>query len=447
MFLPLLTLARFARVFAVASLLCRATGMAEDFQGSTHQLPYEDEPIQYSLATPKDPIAVLQEKIASGEIKLSWDEKHGYLPAIMEALKVPAESQMLVFSKTSLQRRRITPKTPRALYFNDDVYLGYIPGSPVLEVSAADPELGAVFYTLDQEKVRKPKFQRDTDCLRCHGSSRSLGIPGHVVRSIGTDETGELDPTSESGEVNHCTPLEDRWAGWYVSGKHGSQIHRGNLIGAEAFARHAKEPNYLGNLTSLEQFLDTKPYPKPTSDIVALMVLEHQAHMHNYIARLNFEARQMTATYGHIRYLKNQVNAFLRYLLFVEEATLTAPVSGDPAYAEAFTAMGPKDSKGRSLRDLDLQTRMFKHPCSYLIYSDAFDKLPEAMRAHLLERLWKILTGEDQDPQFAKLTAEDRTSILEILRETKANLPDYWKGSGVTQVVGTDQSKDSKAAL
>jgi hypothetical protein len=363
-------------VFAIALLLCRMTAVAEDFQGSTHQLPYDEAPVRYSEGIPTDPVAVLRKQLADGDLELEWDETHGYLPALLQALKIPVESQMLVFSKTSLQRRLITPKTPRALYFNDDVYLGYIPGAPVLEISAADPKLGGVFYTLEQEKVRKPKIQRDADCLRCHGSSRSLGVPGHIVRSIGTDETGEMDSTSESDQVTHCTPLSERWAGWYVTGKHGSQPHRGNLVGSAAFRRHESEPNFAGNLLALDQFFDTKPYPRPTSDIVALMVLEHQAHMHNYITRLNFEAQQMIATYGHIRYLKNQVNAFLRYLLFVEEAPLTEPVIGDRAYMDAFMARGPKDSKGRSLRELDLQERMFKYPCSYLIYSEAFDNLP-----------------------------------------------------------------------
>lgn len=405
------------------------TARAEDFQGSTHQLPYEEEVIHYSNQIPNDPITQLQAKIAKGEIKLQWDDKFGYLPAVLEALKIPASSQMLVFSKTSLQRRLITPKNPRALYFNDDVYVGYIPGAPVLEISAVDPKLGGTFYSLEQEKVRKPKFVRDGDCLRCHGSARSLGVPGHIVRSIATDETGELDPQNEAEQVTHFTPLEERWAGWYVTGKHGSQTHRGNLIGAEAFARHEQEPNHLGNLTSLEQFFDTTLHLRPTSDIVALMVLEHQTHMHNYITRLNYETQMMMQTYGHIRYLKNQVNAFLRYLLFTEEVALTEPVSGDPAFVKDFTSQGPRDSKGRSLRDLDMKTRMFKYPCSYLIYSEAFDTLPEVMRSHLLERIWKILTGKDDDPQFANITAEDREAILEILKETKSNLPDYWKNS------------------
>lgn len=402
---------------------------AEDFQGSTHHLPYEEEVIRYSEQTPHDPIAQLQEKIAKGEVKLRWDDQFGYLPGLLEELKVPTSSQMLVFSKTSLQRRLITPKNPRALYFNDDIYIGYIPDAPVLEISSVDPKLGGVFYHLEQEKMRKPKFVRDGDCLRCHGAARSLGVPGHFVRSLATDETGELDVNNEAEQVNHCTPLADRWGGWYVSGQHGAQTHRGNLIGAEAFARQEKEPNFLGNLNSLEQFFDTKLHLRPTSDIVALMVLEHQTHMHNYITRLNYETQMMMQTYGHIRYLKNQVNAFLRYLLFTEEVALTEPVSGDPAFVKDFTSQGPRDNQGRSLRDLDLKTRMFKYPCSFLIYSTAFDSMPEVMRSHLLERLWKILTGEDKDPQFAKIAPEDRQAILEILQETKPNLPDYWKKS------------------
>jgi hypothetical protein len=425
---PLLpALSRFVR--GALLLACAAAAHAEDFQGSTHQLPYEEPPIDYAGQQPDDPVVRLQKRIDAGEVKLSWDEKFGYLPSLLEALGVPRSSQTLVFSKTSLQRRAITPQNPRSLFFSDDVYVGYIPGAPVMELSAADPKLGGTFYTLDQEKVRRPRFTRDADCLRCHGSSRSLGVPGHVLRSIGTDETGELDPQSEAEQVTHFTPLEERWAGWYVTGKHGDQHHRGNLIGAEAFQRFRTEPGARGNVTDLSPFFDTSKYLAPGSDIVALMVLEHQAHMHNYITRLHFEARIMTDTYGHIRYLKNQVNAFLRYLLFAEETELTAPIEGDPAFVAAFTARGPRDSKGRSLRDFDLRTRMFRHPCSYLIYSEAFDALPAPLREHLLSRLYDILTGKDQDPQFARLGAEERRAILEILRETKPSLPGYWRES------------------
>jgi hypothetical protein len=296
-------------------------------------------------------------------------------------------------------------------------------------VSAVDPKLGGIFYSIEQLPARKPKFVRDGDCIRCHASARTLGVPGHLVRSIATDETGELDAQNEFSPIDHCTPLAERWAGWYVTGTHGAQAHRGNLVGNGAFAAFEKEPLAKGNLRALDEFFDGKKFPEPGSDIVALMVLEHQAKMHNYITRLNYETQTMLAAYGHIRYLKTQVNAFLRYLLFTEEAPLTAPVMGNAAYLREFAATGPRASQGRSLRDFDLQTRVFKHPCSFLIYSEAFDQMPAPIRELLLQRLWEILTEKDQTPEFAMLTTAQRREILEILRETKPNLPAYWRES------------------
>ncbi len=400
---------------------------AEDFQGSGHEMPYDGPLIGYTAQTPKDRVAKLQAGIDSGELKLKWDEKFGWLPALLDALNVPKSSQMLVFSQTSLQRRAISPRNPRALFYNEDVYIGYIPNAPMMEISTVEPKLGGIFYSVDQSPQDRPKIVRNQDCLQCHVSARTMGVPGHFMRSLHTDGAGEIVAGTDSSELTHCTPLAERWGGWYVTGTHGDQAHLGNLVGEAAFDRHSSEPGYLGNLADLTRILDTSKYPTPRSDIVALMVLEHQAHMHNYITRLNYETRIMTDTYGHIRYLKNQVNAFLRFLLFIEEAPLSAPVSGDPEFIADFTAPALRDSKGRSLRDFDLHTRMFRHPCSFLIYSEAFEELPGIMREHLLQRLYDILAGQDTDPQFATLSASDRQAILEILRETKANLPAYWK--------------------
>jgi hypothetical protein len=419
----------FRILLALAALSLARPLVAEDFQGSSHSLPYDQAIINYDAETPTDRIAKLQAQIASGKVKLKWDEQFGWLPAVLDELKIPKSSQMLVFSQTSLQRRSINPTNPRAIFYNDDVYVGYIPHAPMMEISAVDPKLGGVFYSLDQVPQEKPSFTRSQECVQCHVSGRTLGVPGHFVRSLRTDGGGEIVSGTDTGEVTHCTPLADRWGGWYVTGQHGAQTHLGNLVGASAFDRHSGEPGFRGNLPDLTQLIDTSKYLQPHSDIVALMVLEHQAHMHNYITRLSYEARIMTETYGHIRYLKNQVNAFLRFLLFTEETPLTAPVSGDAQYVKDFTASALRDSKGRSLRDLDLQTRMFRYPCSFLIYSEAFDQIPATMREHLLQRLHDILTGQDADPQFAKLAANDRQAILEILRDTKKNLPDYWRAS------------------
>jgi hypothetical protein len=417
------------RACSLLTTLLLAAAHAEDFQGADHPLEYDRPPTSYSETQPNDPVSAVQQKIASGELKMEWDDKFGYLPAVLAAFGVPKSSQTLVMSKTSLQRRHISPENPRALYFNDDVYIGYIPGAPVMELSSVDPKLGGTFYFLEQDRVRKPKFVRSTDCLSCHGGQRSLGVPGHFVRSVPTDPTGELITLEEVRDITQCTPLKDRWGGYYVTGKHGTQPHRGNLIGEKDIARFNEEPLFKGNITDLSSYFDTSKYYGTGSDILALMILEHQAHMHNYVARLNIEARQMLAAYGHVRYMRSQVDAFLRYLLFTEEFPLVSLIDGNPEFVKDFTANAIRDSKGRSLRDLDRKSRLFKYPCSFLIYSPSFDAIAAPIKDVLLQKLHDILTGKNEDPQYARLTPGDRKAILEILLETKKNLPDYWRKS------------------
>ena len=334
--------------------------------------------------------------------------------------------RVLVFSKTSLQRDRISPSTPRALYFNDDTYLGYIPGSPLIEISTGDPKLGGVFYTLEQTLQEHVKFTRTDQCLECHASGKTMGVPGHLLRSFVTEETGSVDLATGVSAVNHRTPFEERWGGWYVTGTHGSQTHRGNLMGKKAFEKQEKTPNYMGNITDLRRFFDVSRYPATNSDVVALLVLEHQVHMHNFITRLHYESQTQIARYGHINYITNIADAFLKYLLFTEEAPLKSRVEGDSNFTEYFQKLGPFDAQGRSLRQFDLQTRLFKYPCSYLIYSKAFDALPEKMKAHLFQRLFNILTGNSWEEAFAELPKSKRREIFEILLQTKPCLPDYW---------------------
>jgi hypothetical protein len=392
-------------------------------------MPFDENAIGYSKGEPTGAVARLQQRINQGEVEFKYDSQHGYLNSLLEALNIPRSSQMLVFSKTSFQRERISPHNPRALFFNDDVYVGFIPGAPMIEVSVAEPKLGAVFYTLEQNDTAKPRFVRNDQCLECHASAKSMGVPGHLVRSFATDEDGLVDLNSGTSPVNHRTPLADRWGGWYVTGRHGNQAHRGNLIGKAAFAKQERAPNNLGNLEDLKGFFDVRRYPGGQSDIVALMVLEHQTHMHNFITRLHYETTLALQTYGHVNYLKNVSEGFLKYLLFTEEAPLTAAVEGASGFAKDFAAHGPRDQRGRSLRDFDLRTRLFKYPCSYLIYSEAFDQLPDKIRTHIYQRLWEILTGQDTKPEYERLGPETRRALLEIIRDTKSGLPEYW-GAG-----------------
>ena len=417
---------RKVRTLVSLCILTGATLFADDFQGSTHMMPFDEDTIAYSKTPSRGPVAKLQERLDKGDVQLKRDDKHGYLLSVLKELSVPYSSQMLVFSKTSFQRERIDPQHPRGIFFGDEVYVGYIPGSDLLEISEIDPKLGGVFYTLDQSKGAKPRFVRTDQCLECHASAKTMGVPGHLVRSFATDERGIVDLTTGTSLVNHRTPFEERWGGWYVTGTHGKQTHRGNLIGKEAFAKQQREPNHQGNVTNLNQFFDPSSYPAAQSDIVALMVLEHQVHMHNFLTRLNYESTIALKQYGHVRYLKSITESFVKYLLFAEEAPLTAEVKGSPAFVKQFAAAGPCDAKGRSLREFDLKTRLFKYPCSYLIYSEAFDALPKEMKEKIYGRLWEILSGKDTSEHYAKLTPDTRQAIAEILAATKRGLPQEW---------------------
>ena len=421
-----------ARTLLSACIFAFWAARADDFQGATHMVPFEEDTINYNNAAVTGIVARLQKQVNAGEVTLKHDATYGYLLSVLDQLKVPKSSQMLVFSKTSLQRERISPQTPRSLFFSDDVYVGFIPGAPLIEISVADPKLGGVFYALDQTKSDRPKFTRNNQCIECHASSKTMGVPGHLVRSFATDADGVVDLNSGTSQVNHRTPFDQRWGGWYVTGTHGLQTHRGNLVGPTAFERQIKEPNYMGNVTNLSAFFDVSRYVRNQSDIVALMVLEHQTHMHNFITRLNYETTLHLQQYGHVRYLKNTAEAFLKYLLFTEEAKLTDPVHGSAEFVKDFTSCGPRDQRHRSLRDFDLQTRLFKFPCSYLIYSEAFAALPTPMKEHLYSRMGEILSGKDQSVTFARLGAAERRAIYEILTETKPDLASYWRKEPVT---------------
>lgn len=405
---------------------------------------FEHEPINYATATPSNPISRLQARLDDGTTQLKFEERGGYLKSVLEELQIPISSQTLVFSKTSLQRHRITPRTPRALYFNDDTYIGFCHNGDVLEVSVADPQLGAVFYTLDQEASVQPRLVRQVDnCLLCHGSNHTRGVPGHFIRSVYADGVGFPVLAMGTHRIDHTSPISQRWGGWYVTGTHGEQKHLGNLV---VVAKQDREPvdNTAGqNVTDLSSRFKTSAYLSPHSDLIALMVLEHQSEAHNLLTRASFQARE--ALYSEARLnkelgepdghrwestttrIKSSCEALVKYMLFCDEAPLTAPLQGTTSFAADFTAQGPRDSAGRSLRDFDLQSRMFKYPCSYLIYSTSFDQLPDEAKSRVYQRLWDVLSGTDQSKTFAHLSEADRQAIREILIATKPGLPDYWQ--------------------
>jgi hypothetical protein len=421
-------------LLAIALLGAISTVRGEDFDRA---------PINYSESTPNNLVSRLQERINRGDAKLEFTDDHGYLPSVLKEFKVPISSQMLVFSKTSLQRDRISPRTPRALYFNDEVYVGFCHIGEVMEVSVADTKLGTVFYTLRQEPAEKPQFQRHTEnCLSCH-ASRHQGIPAHMVRSVFPDRDGNPILSGGSYRVDQTTPIKNRWGGWYVTGTHGNSKHLGNMI----LPKRTVPDNLVNdnglNVIDLKGRIDTGMYLSPHSDLAALMVLEHQTEMHNRITAANYQTQYAHrdadiineldgVSHGRLtestsRRVDSAAEQLIEYLLFCDEAPLDGPIKGCSSFAEEFSQRGPRDKKGRSLRDFDLTKRLFKYPCSYLIYSPAFDGLPATVKERIYRRLWDILNGNAKEREYAYLTPADRQAIKEILIDTKPGLPDYWK--------------------
>lgn len=404
---------------------------------------YLEEPILYETTSDDNPVSKLRDRIESGEQSLVRDPQWGYLKSVLDALAIPVESQVLVFSKTSLQQQHISPSNPRAVYFNDDVYVGAVPGGDVLEISAADSELGAAFYTLSQ-RGDVPTIQRQHDsCLQCHASSLTYGTPGHLIRSLYVDARGFPILKAGSKVTTHESPFEERWGGWYVTGTHGAARHMGNTLAVESAQGADLDMEAGANLTALPPFVSRENYLTPHSDLVALMVLEHQTVMHNLITNADFETRSALHDQSVMdtllerpagvlseltqRRIANAGGKLLDYLLFAGEPALEAPIAGTSGFAENFAKAGPFDAQGRSLRDLDLGRRLFKYPCSYLIYSPQFDGLPAPMKEWIYQTLWEVLQGNPPQDKDYRLTPGQRTAIREILRDTKKDLPEYWR--------------------
>ena len=388
--------------------------------------------INYWNAPLQDPVTKLEEKLRKGETKLSYSPGAlGYLPALLKALDVNRDSQMLVFSKTSFQASKISYKTPRALYFNDNVAIGFVPDGDVYELISLDPRQGPVFFTLDVHASEKPGFARRDVCLQCHHGPATLGVPGIFISSV---YPGRSDiPAFRAGAyaTDHRSDFEKRWGGWFVSGTHGSQHHMGNAVAPDSQHPDVLEFQGAQNLTSLEKRVDLHAYLANSSDIVALMTYEHQTRMTNLLTRLGWQARVMAHDKKTDDVSKKAVEAdleeLINYLVFADEITLREPVAGVSTFSKTFPERGPRDSKGRSLHDFDVKTRLFRYPLSYMIYNPAFENLPPQLQERVYRRMFQVLTGEDRSQRFGRLDREPRQAALEILRETKTNRPEYFK--------------------
>jgi len=389
--------------------------------------------IQYATRPTRDRVLLLNQAIARGTTSLAFREPSGYLKAVLDALGVAAESQLLVFSKTGVQRAHTDPQNPRAIFFDDSVVVGFIPGARFLELAAHDPEQGVVFYTIDQVAAATPVFTRRTNCLTCHVSASTLEVPGLINRSMHTRDDGQVIPQLGSETVDHRTPLLQRWGGMYVTGTYtvqpytGRKEHMGNVTTSIADSSGATSTNEAF-IRWINSAPESRGYPSAESDIASLMVFDHQARAVNLLTRLNWETRaaadgRPNPNAGAWRELIEEVTD---YLLFVGEAPPPARLSPRAGFARQFTAAAPTDRQGRSLRELDLETRLLRYPCSYMIYTSAFDNLPALAKDAVYRQMWNVLSGRDHRQKYAHLSAADRRALIEIVRETKKDLPEVF---------------------
>jgi hypothetical protein len=383
--------------------------------------------IGYTSAPTSDAVAQLNARLRAGTATLQFDPTSGYLRSLLEALNVPVDSQMLVFSQSSLQGPLISLHNPRAIYFNDTVSVGWVRGGDLLEVAVQDREQGALFYALPQKPAAQPQLARDERCLACHLSWETLGVPGLTIQSM-------YPLKDEKSYANgfttvHGSPLEQRWGGWWVTGDTGGARHMGN-VPVMPVDKKLAIASPLKPLPTIDGLFDTSGYPSLHSDVVALLVLEHQAHMTNLLTRIGWEARVAAAerTADAAARVKEAAVDVVDYLLFVDEADFTGPVKGSSRFTETFATRGPKDTQGRSLRDFNLRTRLFKHPCSYMIYAPAFDALPPTAKDAIYERMWSVLSGRQAAPKYKRLSRADRLAVTQSLRDTKSGLPASFNG-------------------
>lgn len=434
-----------ARAVVAVLAAMAGTAVADD--------PYEREPINYWTTPLTDAVTRFARDLESGDLVLDATTELSWLRGVLAALKVPESSQVMVFSKTSLQRSRISPDTPRALYFNDEVYVGWVPGGAI-ELAAMDPAVGPVFFLLErpappvvhaagQTAAGQAVVVRDQECLSCHAGPMTGNVPGYMVRSVYPDTQGNPILTAGTKLTGHHSPIEQRWGGWYVTGSHDPMRHLGNALARETPRGADLDMEAGANASSLAGYFDVSRYPLDQSDIVALMVLEHQVTLQTMMTQAHYAVksalyreeamrREMPDAGPSLgdstrRIITHEAVRLIKNMLFADEASLADEgVSSPSSFPEDFARGAPRDPTGQSLKTLHLGSRLFKNRCSYLIHSPYFDALPARLREELSRLMREALAGEDPHQLAPHLRPEEKARIVSILRATKPEFAGAW---------------------
>jgi hypothetical protein len=432
------------RVGLVFGLAVATGAVAQDqsdpfAQAPPTRLTYDKEyPVMHYERMPShNAIARLQQRLASGEVKLTYAAPRGYLDSLLAGLNIPPSSQSLVYSKTSLQTGAISAATPRALYFDTDTYVGFVQGSRNLELGTMDSELGQVFYTLPNQALGAPQLQRQTlTCLACHDTYELSGggVPRFLLMSSYVSIRGDQLTHEDNILTTDETPIESRWGGWYVTGNTGKQLHVGNILVKSVQELVKLDSVRRVNIETLDGLFDTSPYLSNKSDVIALLVLQHQETVQNLLTRANFEVRQGLARSANKPSalpaktradLHGYLDDLAKAMMFGDAAPYTDTIRGNSGFAEWFQMQGIKDAQGRSLRDLELQTRLLRYPVSYLVYTPAFSALPDYARDYLFGKFAAVLQGREHSQTYAFMTDADKRDTLQILTATLPAFAQY----------------------
>ncbi len=384
-------------------------------------------PHLYRQRTPRDSFTQMRADLESGRVAFDTSSEKAFVSSFLARLRVPVSSQMLVFSNTSLQLRLISPRNPRALYFNEEVSVGYVPGGRI-EVLSLDPDLGGIFYIFDIPRGGEPvRLERSERCMNCHAAEDTGHVPGMVIKSVVPGPTGGSLTAYRQGLSGHAIPFAQRFGGWHVTGRIAAGSHLGNVIGRLSAGTLTKLPNEPG------QSFDLARYPVATSDVLAQLLHEHQAGFVNRVVEAGYRARtdqfidngQLSA--AHAQELDAQARLLTRYILFADEAPLPpGGAAGDAAFQADFLRNRRATPAGASLKDLDLRTRLFRHRCSYMLYSTVFQGLPAPMKERVYRRLAEALNVATPDAEYAYLASAEKQTIRAILGATLGDLPRDW---------------------
>ena len=397
---------------------------------------YEQHPHDYYEGEPQDPASVLFRQIQAGTKQPDTTSGRNYFLWLLKELQVPVESQLLVVSKTGLQRKVVSPATPRAMFFSDQTAITWIQDG-MIEVQSFDAGRGPVFYILEgtetRQQVGKVRFARRESCLNgCHAGSATNYLPGLLARSLHVDLEGKPTSVDKAGIVvnaislhenmSHAMPLRERWGGWAVTGAPAGLEHLGNIL-----VPRGSQPLPFPDLKPMQEVL---PYGT-NSHIVPLLLHDHQVGLmnelyealyrwrtHDFYAekvRLGFKDDRLavlSSTQTHA--VAEGLESLVAELLFKDEAALPGvPITPDAGFLRAFSSQARRDARGRSLRDFQLTTHLLKHRCSHLIHSPQLLAMPAPFLQQLYARLDAALCGRSSAGKH--LPAEERQAIREIL--------------------------------